>query len=454
MAEDIAKLGQLMRELEARLSACMRCGMCRSVCPVFAETGREPDVARGKLALLDALMREMLRNPQAVNERLERCLLCGSCAANCPNGVNAPDIFLRARALLAGFTGLSPVKKAVFRKMLVRPEIFNRLVRSAGRLQHLVVEPADELLDTSRARFMSPLGERHIKRLAPVPFHDMAGGLVDAGIHDADTKGTVDTPAGASGVKVAFFPGCLIDNFFPEAGKAVLKTLHYHGIGVFIPRPGSLACCGLPALSAGDVAAFATLVRHNLRLFSSGPSFDRLITGCATCTYAIKRLWPSMAVGLSSDELDAVRSLSERTMDVSQFLVDDIGIRPSAPEEGRGDGDGNAQIVTYHDPCHLKRSLGVASQPRTLIRANPAYRFREMDEADRCCGCGGSFNLSHYDISAAIGMCKRENIARSGCAVVATSCPACMLQVSDMLSRAGDRIRVRHVMEIYAESLP
>ena len=76
-----------------------------------------------------------------------------------------------------------------------------------------------------------------------------------------------------------------------------------------------------------------------------------------------------------------------------------------------------------------------------------------MAEADRCCGMGGSFNLQHYDISAAIGKRKRENIEQSGCEVVATSCPACMLQITDMLSQAGDRIQVKHTIEIYAESL-
>jgi glycolate oxidase iron-sulfur subunit len=76
-----------------------------------------------------------------------------------------------------------------------------------------------------------------------------------------------------------------------------------------------------------------------------------------------------------------------------------------------------------------------------------------MDEADRCCGFGGSFNLQHYDLSAAIGRRKRDSIVRSGCNVVTTSCPACMFQIFDMLSQAGEPIRVRHVIEVYAESL-
>jgi glycolate oxidase iron-sulfur subunit len=109
--------------------------------------------------------------------------------------------------------------------------------------------------------------------------------------------------------------------------------------------------------------------------------------------------------------------------------------------------------MTIHDPCHLKKSLGIAQPPRTLIQANPRAGFQEMPEADRCCGCGGSFNLQHYEISASIGRRKRDNIVQSGYTLVATSCPACMLQMADMLSRAGASVPVRHVIEFYPESL-
>jgi glycolate oxidase iron-sulfur subunit len=76
-----------------------------------------------------------------------------------------------------------------------------------------------------------------------------------------------------------------------------------------------------------------------------------------------------------------------------------------------------------------------------------------MAEADWCCCCGGSFNLQEYEISAAIGRRKRQNIEGSGAAVVATGCPACMLQLTDVLSRAGARVQVKHAVEMYAETL-
>ena len=124
----LKELVRLMQDLEEQLVACMRCGLCQAVCPLFAETGREADVARGKLALLDGLAQEILQNPQGVLDHLNRCLLCGSCAANCPSGVKVLDIFIKGRAILAGYLGLSPLKKAVFRGLLAKPGTFNRIL--------------------------------------------------------------------------------------------------------------------------------------------------------------------------------------------------------------------------------------------------------------------------------------------------------------------------------------
>ena len=75
---NIKTLTRLMQELEDQLTVCMRCGMCQAVCPLFSETGREVDLARGKLALLDGLIQEMFKNPDGVVERLNRCVLCAS----------------------------------------------------------------------------------------------------------------------------------------------------------------------------------------------------------------------------------------------------------------------------------------------------------------------------------------------------------------------------------------
>ncbi len=115
--------------------------------------------------------------------------------------------------------------------------------------------------------------------------------------------------------------------------------------------------------------------------------------------------------------------------------------------------ESQAVTVTYHDPCHLKKSLGVWEEPRRLLDATPGIRFQEMAESDWCCGMGGSFNLTHYEISHGIGQRKIEHIKDSGAAIIATSCPACMLQISDLLSQAGAGVKVMHVAEIYVQSI-
>jgi glycolate oxidase iron-sulfur subunit len=427
--QDMHRLAGLMKELEDQMIVCMRCGMCQAVCPVFAETGRESDVARGKLALLDGLAREMFSDPRGVQDRLMRCLLCGSCAANCPSGVKVLDIFLKARAILAGYMGMHPLKQALFRGMLSRPELFNRVLQWGSRLQGFFIRPVDELLGTSCARYISPLADRHLRPLAPVPFHRTA------------SHGQLSRTA--SGLRVAFFVGCIIDKVFPGVGESVLKVMKHHGVGVFVPD--SQGCCGIPALSSGDRESFQRLVSHNLHQFASEP-YDFLITACATCTSTIRKLWPAFTDGLSPEDQSRLVDMVSKTMDVSQFLVDELGVGPVEPVDG-------AEVVTYHDPCHLRKSLGLHAQPRTLLKACRNTRLVEMAGSDQCCGCGGSFNLQHYELSKAIGRQKRDSIVQTDCAVVATGCPACMLQMTDMLSQAGDRVRVRHAVEVYAESL-
>ncbi len=421
-------LARLMRELEDQLVVCMKCGMCQSVCPVFDQTGREADVTRGKLALLSGLMESIFDDPEGVYARLNKCLLCGSCAANCPSGVDVQEIFLKARAILTGFMGLPPTKRLVLRGMLANPSLFDRLTEWGARFQRIFSRPVNDIIGTSCARVMSPLlQDRHFRPLAPVPFHRQVP--------------SVDRPAGASGRKVAVFTGCLIDKLFPNIAHSTLKVMDHCGVGVFLPE--NQGCCGIPALSSGDLDTFHKLLDHNLSLFEAG-EFDRLVTACATCTATIHEIWPRMA---AKRQREAAARLARRTMDINQFLTAEVNYSPpaDAPEIPRR--------VTYHDPCHLKKSLKVFSAPRDLVQATPGCRLAEMAESDWCCGMGGSFNLQHYAISKQIGTKKAAQIMDTRADVLATGCPACMIQISDMLSQAGAAVAVRHPVELVAEAL-
>ena len=428
---DMKELAQLMRQLEEQLVVCNRCGLCQAVCPLYGETGREADVARGKLALLDGLFKQQFKEADGVLERLNRCLLCGSCQANCPSGVNVLEIFMKARMILTEFRGLSPAKKLIFRGMLARPALFDRVAALGSRFQALGIKSANPSMGTSCSRFITPmLGDRHFMPLAAVPFHKQVTAL--------------NTPKGKSGLRVALYVGCLGDKIYPKLPRATIDVLTYHGVGIYMPE--NQACCGIPAVASGDRKTFERLVRHNVDRFDP-TDFDYLVTACATCTSTIKKVWPAL-ISQDSDIGSKVAQISEKTMDINQFLVSVVGLQ--IPNRKNGN---TAVPVTYHDPCHLKKSLNVATEPRAVIEACSGYSVTEMTDADVCCGMGGSFNLQYYETSCNIGHRKLDNIIATGCSIVATGCPACMMQLTDMVSHSGKNIAVKHPIELYAETL-
>ena len=387
-------------------------------------------MARGKLALLNGLAEKLIDDPGQVKERLDRCLLCGSCQANCPSGVKVLDLFLKARTILGGYLGLSPAKRLILRSILARPALFDLALSWGARFQGFVSKPVDGRTDVSCARTDRLFSGRHFHRLAEKPFHE-------------------DLPAlnhgpGPDKPRAAFFTGCLIDRIYPRVGRAAVRVLNHFQVGLEIPV--NQACCGIPALASGDMAVFERLLRHNLRRFNPR-DFDYLLTACATCAYTIKKVWPLMSAKLPIDLREKTTALADRTRDIGQFLVE-AGLLAQQNQD-----DGPPLKVTYHDPCHLKKSLQVAAQPRRVLTASAGCQLTEMAESDWCCGMGGSFNLEHYDLSSAIGQRKVENIKQTGCEILATGCPACMMQITDGLSRNKIDIKVRHFIEIYADGL-
>lgn len=428
--QDVRELAAALLEIDDLLVSCMRCGFCMSVCPVFGATMKEADVTRGKIALLENLAHEMISDSKGVNEKLNRCLLCGSCQANCPSGVRIMDIFLRARSIVIGYMGLPPVKKFIFRALLVRPKLFNALLDLSGKFQGLFLKDASTVVGTSCAPLLtSIIGDRHFPSLAKESFHSKEPSL--------------DTPAGKSGLKVAFFPGCVSDKLFPNVAEAAITVFEKHGVGVFMPE--GQACCGIPALASGDRASYDKLLKHNLTLFAAG-SFDYLVTPCATCTATIKEIWPKLTERYNAAEREQIAKLHDKTLDITQFLVDVLKVELPAPGK-------SGTRITYHDSCHMKKSLGVTAQPRKILDSLPGCQLVEMPESDRCCGSGGSFTLAHYDLSKQIGQRKRDNIVSVKPDMVAVGCPACMMQIMDMLSQNNDNIPVKHIIELYADTL-
>jgi glycolate oxidase iron-sulfur subunit len=203
--------------------------------------------------------------------------------------------------------------------------------------------------------------------------------------------------------------------------------------------PHDQGCCGVPVYTAGDVETGRALARKNIDAFRKH-KVDAIITGCAACGAALKQDYEKI-LGLKAGDLGA------QVYDFSEFLAKHSKLR-------FGKCLAAATKVTYHDPCHLNRGQGIKEAPRRVLEALPQVDFVEMQEADRCCGGAGTFSLSHYDLSKAIGRRKAGCIAASGADLVVTSCPSCMMQLEDMLGRNRLPQKVVHLAELVAECYP
>jgi Fe-S oxidoreductase len=72
-----------------------------------------------------------------------------------------------------------------------------------------------------------------------------------------------------------------------------------------------------------------------------------------------------------------------------------------------------------------------------------------MPDADRCAGGAGTYLVKDFETSQQIVERKRRAVEQSGADVVATSCPACMIQLKTGLPKA---VQVKHVAQVLKDS--
>jgi len=416
-----------LKRVEEQLKKCVKCGACRANCPAFAAFGREPAVARGKVALAQHILKDDIELDDQTYLAMSKCLLCGSCVEKCPNEVPTDEIVIAAREALARKRGLTTFHAAVG-QVIKNRSLMRMGARMAALLGPLFFKkvPATSGL---RLRFPLPFvgNRRHIPAIARKPFIDR---------HPEVIPGEPGKP------RIAFFVGCMTNFVYTEVGEAALALFRHLGCTVIIPK--GQQCCGLPGMSGGDINTVRDLAEKNLAEMEKY-EVDYVMSACATCGGALHRLYP-LVVGKRNPELRSrLDALAAKTVDASQ-LLHQLGLVPA--ETGKG-----APIrVTYHDPCHL-RTRGLTKQPRDLLQATPGVELAEMEGADRCCGLGGTFNVYHYGSSMTINEAKSRSIINTAAQAVVTGCPGCMMQLADGLKQHGSSVEVLHTLQLIARKL-
>jgi glycolate oxidase iron-sulfur subunit len=244
----------------------------------------------------------------------------------------------------------------------------------------------------------------------------------------------VPTPAKVRS-RVGYFASCGFSFQFPEVVEATLRVLARNGCAITALNN---TCCGRPAHSYGDLDAARDIARKNVNRMAPAMELDAIVSECGSCSTHLKE-YGSLLKGDPS-YAEKAAALSKKVQSFSEFL---------AAMEVNGSLGTLSGTITYHDPCHLSnRFAKVTAQPRKLLKSIPGMTYKELPEADWCCGAAGSYTFLHHPEATGVLDRKMGNVEKTGADTLATECPACMMHLSYGARKKGLPIQVRHVSQI------
>ncbi len=370
---------------------CIRCGACSNACPPFmAVSGHQfGHIYNGPIGLV---LTPFHHGMDAADLPNTLCTQCNACQDICPVDIPLPRQILEHRR-----SGRKSLRKRALLGVWERPELADRLMRTAAPFSGLV--PGTP-------------------RLARVPYRDRA------------------MASDVDGEPLTIFASCMVDRMLPGAAVALERIATAAGFKVGFPK--AQWCCGLISANAGD---FRGADKLNTDLQASlRDSKGLIVTPSASCFGAFTIDAPDW--GASPEA-----TLKDRFRDSTRFALQLLEAKP-----GLVDADRLSLKVAYHDSCQSLRQLGLKSEPRRLLEL-AGYEVVDLPDIANCCGFGGTFSLEWPRVADRLAQWKLDAIAKTGCAIVASDNPGCLVHIEAAARRRGIKLRVAHVLELVAEHL-
>ena len=233
---------------------------------------------------------------------------------------------------------------------------------------------------------------------------------------------------------VGLLATCLMNVFRPNIGFSAAELLEKAGCKVEVPDEQT--CCGQPAYSTGGDDTARAMARQLIAQFEK---YDYLVSPSGSCVGTIRK-YPE----LLADDAEwgpRARAMAEKSFELMSFLVDVRSVDIDASYPGK---------FTYHDSCSGLRTLEVKDQPRQLLAKVDSLEISEMDDAEVCCGFGGSFCVKYPAISEKMVDDKLTSIEQSGADTLLGGDLGCLMNMAGRLRRKGSKVRVWHAAEVLA----
>jgi Fe-S oxidoreductase len=226
------------------IDSCRFCWMCRHVCPIGNQTGKEINTARGRALVLSMLLRGKAMTPE-IAAAVYECSLCGACVEQCATGWD-PRLFTKAARTEAAVAGMAP-----------------------DRVQAMV-----DGLENQGNPFGYSKDAKDVTLIAAVK----------------------DLPKKA---EILLFIGCAATYQTPRTAVAAINLLKKAGVNFTVLREEP--CCGL---AKGDLLGPVEEVRQHLLAVTEAihqTGAKRLVALCPSCAKTFKREYQEFNVGLQPE---------------------------------------------------------------------------------------------------------------------------------------------------------
>ena len=398
---------QALKAVSQSVYSCRKCGQCANkvtvkvpyICPVRElSPGFDHFHSRGKIVIARGLLEGVIKPSEELAEVVYSCTLCGNCMAKCGaidqnTGGPLVDTVEIVEAMRSDFLDEHPEWVAV--------EYRN-------------------LLTTTR-QYDNPWG---VPRSAKGKW----------------AKKVSLTNALKQKAEVLLFVGCTTASN-PSLNPRVIKAaeiLQKAGVDLAILGKDE-PCCGSVQRRIGAVVQADEMMNKNIELFNR-IGCTTIVTLCAGCANALK-----------NDYARGREKLKPKVLHIVEFLAQLLKSDKLHPVKKQ------LLKVTYHDPCHLGRHMGMYDPPREVLNSLPGVELVERSatrENTICCGAGGGMRIFESgSLASEIGTSAVESAQDVGAETLVSACPFCEMNLEAASKGANSAVDVCDIIDLVHEAV-
>ncbi len=227
-----------------------------------------------------------------------------------------------------------------------------------------------------------------------------------------------------------YYIGCTSNYRQLDLRDATLRFLKKSGIDFTLVDEH---CCCSPVIRTGQIKSVKDFINHNLTQINKTGA-TKIITSCAGCYRTLKKDWVKYGADYNFQVY--------HTVELIKKLLEEKKLKFKSEYN---------KTVTYHDPCHLGRHMGIYDIPREIYKQIPGLKLVEMKrnrENAWCCGAGGGVKIGYPEWSVEMSKERLEEAKMTDASVISSVCPFCKTNLSDANNKFNMDFEVIDLIEI------